>query len=64
MVTEGGKETMPEKIQDRLFRLKCGAYGVKKPIGALIRAMTDEELELTFESVLEELLQTGRQIDD
>lgn len=55
---------MPEKIQDRLFRLKANAYGVEKPIGALIREMTDEELETTFESVLEEMLQEGRVIKD
>ena len=50
---------MSEKIEDRLFRLKCEAYGVTKPIGELIRVMTDEQLEELFSQALEHALQSG-----
>lgn len=50
---------MPEKIEDRLFRLKCEAYGVTKSIGELIRVMTDEQLEQLFSEALEYALQSG-----
>lgn len=50
---------MSEKVEDRLFRLTCQAYGITKKIGELIRAMTDEQLEELFDEALERALQSG-----
>ena len=50
---------MPEKLEDRLFRLNCEAYGQKLRIADVIRVMTDEQLETLFSSALECGLQSG-----
>ena len=50
---------MPEKMEDRLFRLECQAYGQKARIGELIRVMTDEQLKELFDEALEHALQSG-----
>uniref|UniRef100_A0A6M3X570 Uncharacterized protein n=1 Tax=viral metagenome TaxID=1070528 RepID=A0A6M3X570_9ZZZZ len=50
---------MPEKIEDRLFRLKCKVHGVEKKIAEIIRVMSDEQLEQLFDNALEYALQSG-----
>ena len=53
-----------QKLLRRLEKVKVSAYGVKKSALRIIEALTDEELETTFETVLEDLLQEGRYIED
>jgi hypothetical protein len=50
---------MPEKFQDRLFRVTCSAYGNTRRVADVLMAMTDEQLSLTFDSLLENALQSG-----
>lgn len=50
---------MPEKLEDRLFRVTCSAYGTTNRVVEVIEAMTDEQLSLTFDSLLEGFLQSG-----
>lgn len=50
---------MPEKLEDRLFRLTCSAYGQTRRIADIIKAMTDEQLSMLFDDALEDALQSG-----
>ena len=50
---------MPEKLEDRLFRVTCSAYGQTKRIADVIRAMTDEQLSQLFDNAIEYALQSG-----
>jgi hypothetical protein len=59
---EGWQLTNGNGLEERLERLEGSAYGVRKPIRSVLEAMTDEEIEQTFEAVLEELLQEGREL--
>lgn len=50
---------MPEKTQDRLYRLTCSAYGVTKRVMDVIEALTDEQLCEVFDDILADALQSG-----
>jgi hypothetical protein len=50
---------MPEKLEDRLYRVTCSAYGETYRIADVIKAMTDEQLSEAFNGLLEHALQSG-----
>ncbi len=50
---------MPEKLEDRLYRVTCSAYGETRRVADVIRAMTDEQLSEAFGELLEQALQSG-----
>lgn len=63
VLVEGGR-VMAETLEERLRRLKASAYGRNAPIASILNALTDEEMMLTFDDLLETLLQEGRELSD
>jgi len=49
-------------LEKRLAGIEAEAYGQKRSVWSLLQAMTDEEIALTFGDVLEEVLQSGREL--
>ncbi len=49
-------------LEKRLADIEASAYGQKRSVWGLLQAMTDEEIALTFGDVLEEVLQSGREL--
>jgi len=49
-------------LEDRLKNIKAKAYGVTEPVLVILQTMTDKEIEETFSLVLEDMLQTGREL--
>jgi hypothetical protein len=50
---------MLEKLEDRLYRVTCLAYGQTRRIVDIIKVMTDEQLSEAFGDLLEHALQSG-----
>jgi len=50
---------MPEKTFDRLYRIKIKHSGKDVSIAHIIEAMTDAQLESTFEFILDDIMQAG-----
>jgi len=48
----------------RLASIQASSYGVKKNVSAMLEEMTDEEIAETFDTILADLLQEGREIKD
>lgn len=49
-------------LEKRLAGIEAEAYGQHKSVWSLLQAMTDEEIALTFSDTLEEMLQSGREL--
>ena len=49
-------------LEKRLAGIQAEAYGQHRSVWSLLQAMTDEEIALTFDDTLEEMLQTGRDL--
>ena len=50
---------MLEKLEDRLYRVTCSAYGETRRVADVIKAMTDEQLSEAFGELLEHAFQSG-----
>jgi len=49
-------------LEKRLAGIEAEVYGQKRSVWSLLQAMTDEEIALSFGDVLEEVLQSGREL--
>lgn len=50
-------------LEERLSTLYASAYGERKPVSAILEALTDEQITNVFDDLLETCLQEGAEID-
>ena len=48
---------MRDKLEDRLYRVTCSAYGETSGVADVVKVMTDEQLSEAFGELLEHALQ-------
>jgi len=62
VVTDGHQPQPLPGLERRLAGIESNAYGTKKSALAILGVLTDEEISLTLDEVLQDLLQEGREI--